>query len=122
LYRHVDDLEAFSVVEGEVRVFVDGAPGVTVGAGAFVYVPAGAVHGFRVESGSARYLILTTPHHGAFYEAITLPARTGGEPPLESLKRGTSERRPSSMGSSSSGRSPTPAKQPGPDERRCRVG
>ena len=43
------------------------------------------MHGFRVESETARYLILTTPRHGQFYRAITLPSRPGGLPPLESI-------------------------------------
>lgn len=37
------------------------------------------------ESETARYLILTTPRHGQFYRAITLPSRAGGQPPLESI-------------------------------------
>ena len=44
-------------------------------AGAFVHIPAGAVHGFRIDSASARYLILTTPRHADFYRAITAPSR-----------------------------------------------
>jgi hypothetical protein len=44
------------------------------------------VHGFRVESATARYLILTTPRHGQFYRAITLPSRPGGLPPVESIE------------------------------------
>jgi hypothetical protein len=43
------------------------------------------VHGFRIESETARYLILTTPRHGQFYRAITLPSQAGGLPPLESI-------------------------------------
>ena len=43
------------------------------------------MHGFCVESETARYLILTTPRHGQFYGAITLPSRPGGLPPLESI-------------------------------------
>ena len=46
-------------------------------------VPAGTVHGFRIESEIARYLILTSPRHGEFYRAITLPSRAGGQSPLE---------------------------------------
>ncbi len=88
LHRHDEDMEAFYVVEGEVTFFLDGRPGVSAGPGSFVYVPGGAVHGFRVESASARYLILTTPHHGAFYEAISLPSRPGGLPPADSLPAG----------------------------------
>ena len=51
-----------------------------------MHVPAGAVHGFRVESQIARYLILTTARHGEFYRAITLPSRAGGLPPTESIE------------------------------------
>ena len=36
-------------------------------------------------SETARYLILTTPRHGEFYRAITLPSRPGGLPPHESI-------------------------------------
>ncbi len=48
--------------------------------------PVGTVHGFRVESETARYLILTTPRHGQFYRAITLASRPGGLPPLDSIQ------------------------------------
>ena len=37
------------------------------------------------EPDTARYLLLTTPHHGQVYRAIMLPARVGGLPPLESV-------------------------------------
>lgn len=85
LHRHADDVESFYVVEGEMSFFLGDRPGVRAGAGAFVHVPAGEVHGFRVESESARYLILTTPRHGDFYRAITRPSREGGLPPLEGV-------------------------------------
>ena len=56
--------------------------------GAYLYQPGegGTVHGFRVESETARYLILTTPRHGQFYRAITLASQPGGEPPLDSIE------------------------------------
>ena len=85
LHRHPDDMESFYVVEGELTLFVGDQPGVRVGPGAFAHVPGGTVHGFRVESQSARYLILTTPRHGEFYRAITAPAQPGGLPSLESI-------------------------------------
>jgi hypothetical protein len=44
------------------------------------------VHGFRIESETARYLILTTPRHGDFYRAITLPSQPDGSPPAESIQ------------------------------------
>ena len=86
LHRHPDDMESFYVVEGELTLFVGDAPGTRLGAGSFAHIPGGEVHGFRVESDTARYLILTTPRHGEFYRAITLPAQPDGSPPLESVE------------------------------------
>lgn len=85
LHRHPDDVESFYVLEGEVTLFVADQAGTRLGPGAFAHVPGGVVHGFRIESEAARYLILTTPRHGEFYRAITLPSREGGLPPLESV-------------------------------------
>ena len=85
LHRHDDDMESFYVVEGEITLYVGDQAGARLGAGSFAHVPGGTVHGFRVESETARYLILTTPRHGEFYRAITLPSRPGGLPPLESI-------------------------------------
>ena len=85
LHRHDDDMESFYVLEGEITFFFGGQPGSRASAGSFAHIPGGTVHGFRVESEAARYLILTTPRHGEFYRAITLPAREGGSPPLESV-------------------------------------
>jgi hypothetical protein len=58
LHRHQEDDEAF-----------------------FVHIPGGTVHAFRVDSETARYLIITTPQHERFYRAITEPAQTWGIPP-----------------------------------------
>jgi quercetin dioxygenase-like cupin family protein len=84
LHRH-DDWESFYVLEGELTLFI-GEVGTRASAGSFAHVPGGTAHGFRVESETARYLILTTPRHGEFYRAITLPAREGGLPPLEAIE------------------------------------
>jgi len=73
LHKH-NDIESFYVLEGEVSFFLNDEPGVRVIAGAFVHIPEGTVHGFRIESEAVRYLILTTPHHAEFYRAITLPS------------------------------------------------
>jgi hypothetical protein len=78
-------MESFYVVEGEITLFIGDQPGVRSGVGWFAHIPGGTVHGFRVESEAARYLILTTPRHGQFYRAITLPSRPGGLPSLESI-------------------------------------
>ena len=85
LHLHRDDMESFYVLEGEITLYIGDQPGVRASAGSFAHVPGGTVHGFRVESETARYLILTTPRHGEFYRAITLPSQAGGLPPLESI-------------------------------------
>jgi quercetin dioxygenase-like cupin family protein len=92
LHVHRDDMESFFVLEGEATLFIGDQPGVRAGAGSFAHVPGGTVHGFRIESETARYLILTTPRHGEFYRAITLPSRPGGLPPLESIDGSTIEK------------------------------
>jgi quercetin dioxygenase-like cupin family protein len=84
LHRH-DDMESLYVLEGELTVFLDDV-GARLTAGGFAHVPAGTVHGFRIESESARYLLLTTPRHGDFYRAITVPGPRDGSPPLEPIQ------------------------------------
>lgn len=93
LHRHEGDPESFYVLEGEITFFLgaDSREGTRARAGSFVHVPGGTVHGFRVESETARYLILTSPRHGEFYRAITLPARPGGLPPSEPVSGGIIE-------------------------------
>ena len=86
LHRHPDDIESFYVLEGELALFLNDQPRVRAPAGTFAHVAAGVVHGFRVESDTARYLLLTTPRHGEFYRAISLAAGPGGEPPDESVE------------------------------------
>jgi quercetin dioxygenase-like cupin family protein len=85
LHLHRDDMESFYVLDGAITFYLGDQAGVRAGAGSFVHVPGGTVHGFRIESETARYLILTTPRHGDFYRAITLPSREGGLPPLEAI-------------------------------------
>jgi quercetin dioxygenase-like cupin family protein len=92
LHLHKDDMESFYVLEGELTFFLDHEAGVRAKAGAFVHIPGGTVHGFRVESETARYLILTTPQHGRFYRAITMPSRPGGLPPVGSVEGETIRR------------------------------
>lgn len=81
LHRHAGDMESFYVVEGALTIFLEGQAATRLTAGGFAHVPAGTVHGFRIESATARYLILTTPRHGEFYRAITEPADAGGRNP-----------------------------------------
>ena len=81
LHLHAGDVESFYVLDGEISFFLGGETPTPVTAGGFVHVPAGETHGFRIESETARYLILTTPRHGEFYKAITHTAGPNGEPP-----------------------------------------
>jgi len=81
LHRHPEDDETFYVLEGEVTFFLGDDRPVPASAGAFVHIPGGAAHAFRVDSGTARYLILTTPQHERFYRAISEPARSRTLPP-----------------------------------------
>jgi quercetin dioxygenase-like cupin family protein len=92
LHLHRDDMESFYVLEGEITLYIGEHPGVHAAAGSFAHLPGGTVHGFRIDSEAARYLILTTPRHGQFYRAVTLPARPGGLPPLESVDRAQIEK------------------------------
>jgi quercetin dioxygenase-like cupin family protein len=85
LHLHRQDMESFYVIEGEITFYIGDQPRVRASAGSFVHVPGGTVHGFRIESETARYLILTTARHGRFYRAISLPSRPGGLPPLEPI-------------------------------------
>ena len=80
LHRHEKDVESFYVLEGEITFYVGGQAGVRSGPGSFLHVPAGAIHGFRITSDTARYLIFTTAHHGEFYRAISEPADANGLP------------------------------------------
>jgi len=86
LHVHRDDMESFYVLEGELTLYLGDQPGTRAAAGSFAHIPGGTVHGFRIESEKARYLILMTPRHGEFYRAITLASRPGGLPPFESIE------------------------------------
>ena len=80
LHRHSEDVESFYVLEGELTFFIDSQPALKAGPESFLHVPEGTIHGFRIASERARYLILTTPRHGEFYRAISVPAGRNGLP------------------------------------------
>ena len=74
LHRHDGDVESFYVLDGKLAFYLDSQPAALAGPGTFIHIPGGAIHGFRIESDTARYLILTTPRHADFYRAITAPS------------------------------------------------
>jgi quercetin dioxygenase-like cupin family protein len=73
LHRH--DCEVFLVLEGTLRVVVDGQEH-EAGAGSAAVLPAGRPHGFVVTSATARYL---TAHHGPRFERFVAAAAGEGD-------------------------------------------
>jgi len=72
LHRHRADDETFLVLEGELRVEVDGQAR-AAGAGAVAFLPRGLPHAFVVTSAQARYLTIHTP---AGFDQFTVAAGT----------------------------------------------
>jgi quercetin dioxygenase-like cupin family protein len=73
LHRHLNDDETFLVLDGELRVEVDGVTK-SAGAGAAAILPRRLTHAFVVTSPQARFLTIHTP---AGFEEFTIRA---GEP------------------------------------------
>lgn len=60
MHIHHDAAEAFYVVSGEYRIFVENEEYVCP-AGSFIYIPAGVPHGFRVGAEPSRKLNIYAP-------------------------------------------------------------
>lgn len=60
MHIHRDAAEAFYVLDGEYLIFIDDQE-IRCPAGSFVYIPAGAVHGFRVGAEASKKLNLYVP-------------------------------------------------------------
>ncbi len=86
LHVHPEDAETFYVLEGELTLGLgeDSDP-IPASAGSFVHIPGGVVHAFKVDSATARYLIITTLQHERFYRAISEPAQARTLPPQRPL-------------------------------------
>jgi 3-hydroxybutyryl-CoA dehydrogenase len=80
LHRHDADEETFIVLEGALALLVRGRR-VDAGPGDIVHLPAGEIHAWRVESDLARFLIIATPQHEAFYRDASVPAPAAIQPP-----------------------------------------
>ncbi len=85
LHAHREDDETSYVLEGELTFYLGDDRPVRASAGSFIHVPGGVAHAFRVDSDTARYLIITTPRHGRFYRAISEPAPARVLPPAVPL-------------------------------------
>jgi quercetin dioxygenase-like cupin family protein len=84
VHRHAVDDETFLVLEGELRVEVDGQAR-AAGAGAVAFLPRGLPHSFVVTSQQARYLTIHTP---AGFDQFAIAAGTSigtSAPPVDEL-------------------------------------
>lgn len=69
-----DEDELFYVLDGEMTFYLEGEL-IPASRGMLVCIPRGAAHGFRVESESARFLVLNTPAgHERWFRAAGEPA------------------------------------------------
>jgi len=74
LHLHPEATECVYVLEGEIRVHIDGVEH-TVAAGGFTMTPPGVAHAFTVTSPTARILAIQVPGGGAsFYIGASEPA------------------------------------------------
>ena len=81
LHVHSRDDEAFYVLEGQIR-FRQGDDEFVAGPGTWVWGPRGVPHAFKVESESARALVLVTPGGlEQMFEEGGVPAADSPEPP-----------------------------------------
>jgi quercetin dioxygenase-like cupin family protein len=81
LHSQPEDDESFYVLEGEVTFYLEDGQPIPASAGAFVHVPAGVAHAFRVDSETARVLNVTTAQHERFFRATGDPAHSRTLPP-----------------------------------------
>ena len=80
IHVHADEDEAFHVLDGEIT-FVAGGRETRVGPGGSAFLPRGVAHGFRVETGTARALVIMTP--GGLEEAFH--ATAGADADVEAI-------------------------------------
>lgn len=78
MHIHHDAAEAFYVLAGEYVIFVDDTE-TRCPAGSFVYIPAGAVHGFRVGAVPSKKLNLYVPEAMVGYFDELAAAAAAGE-------------------------------------------
>jgi mannose-6-phosphate isomerase-like protein (cupin superfamily) len=78
MHIHHDCAEAFYVLEGEYRIFIDGAEH-RCPAGSFILIPSGLRHGFRVGDAPSRKLNLYVPAEMVGYFDDLSAAITSGE-------------------------------------------
>jgi len=81
LHVHRRDDETFSVLEGEVTLFVAGEQ-IALGPGRSAFAPRAVPHTYRVESDEARWLVITAPAgFDGFVREVAEPAPADELPP-----------------------------------------
>src|SRR5215203_2673155 len=68
LHVHREDDETFYILEGELTFYLNEGQPTPASAGSFVHIPGGVIHAFKVDSETARYLIITTAQHEHFHQ------------------------------------------------------
>ncbi len=94
LHVQPNEDETFYVLEGDLTVHIDGEE-ITASVGSTVFIPRGTPHAFRVDSETARLLVLNTPAgHERFFRAMgelaaerTLPPPPEGPPDMDAMSR-----------------------------------
>ncbi len=89
MHIHHDAAEAFYVLEGEYRIFIEERT-FTCPAGSFVFIPPGIPHGFRVGDEASRKLNLYTPAAMVgYFDELSAAIATGDADPerLEGIAR-----------------------------------
>ena len=78
LHIHHDCAEAFYVLDGEYRIFIEDRD-YSCPAGSFIFIPAGIRHGFRVGPAPSRKLNLYTPAAMVgYFDELSAALRGGG--------------------------------------------
>lgn len=81
LHVHRRDDETFYVLGGEVTLFVGGEQ-IVLGPGQAAFAPRDVPHAYRVESGEAHWLVITTPAgFDGFVREVAAPAPADELPP-----------------------------------------
>jgi len=96
LHVQPEDDESFYILEGELTFYLEDGQPIPASVGSFVHVPRGTPHAFRVNSETARMLVLTTPQHERFFRAAGEPARARtlpleGPPDMEKVEAAAQE-------------------------------
>jgi mannose-6-phosphate isomerase-like protein (cupin superfamily) len=81
IHIHRDAAEAFYVLEGEYRIFIEGRE-TSCPAGSFIFIPAGIDHGFRVGAVASRKLVLFLPAAMVgYFDELAAAGKSGNATP-----------------------------------------